>query len=271
MKKNAALILALILAGVALAATQEPLPAGGFHEKMECVKCHFTNYTLDCDQCHDKGINPHPLGIKPTMAVPASLPLDKDGNMVCKTCHKIHGGNKAASYLRNGDPFFSARRAFCFKCHKEGMTGTNPHDAGGGPSRCLFCHDQEKCKDGGTKLAVRKPVDSTCRFCHGASDAGHAGLMGMNAPPPVEGHVNCVSCHDPHGTFDSIYNLRPEVVESLGRTQEKNPHTEEPASCVLCHTKRFPDEIRTAPKKLLYGGNLVMLCLSCHVTVRGHH
>lgn len=265
-----ALILTLAAASPALSLSDPPGPTHGSHGKLACDKCHAGGETADCDKCHEPGYNPHPINIPPTTPVPADLPLDKAGTIRCFTCHRIHGGATADSYIRNGGEYHS-RRVFCFKCHTEGMAGTNPHDARQGPSRCLFCHLPDKAGSVWPSTKIREPVAVTCRFCHGISDAGHARLMGLTAPEPVGGRANCPSCHDPHGTAATIYDLRPEMTGLLGRTQETNPHVESWDKCRMCHTKAFADEIRASEQKLLYGGNVTMLCLSCHVTMRSHH
>lgn len=266
-----ALFTILLAAGASFALGDQPAPLGGSHSGLSCATCHGSGEAADCDRCHETIYNPHPVNIKPTMPVPGDLPVDKSGLMRCFTCHKLHGGNKVDSYLRDTGSYHS-RRTFCFKCHEEGMAGMNPHDARQGPSRCLFCHLADEGKSVWPSSKVRQPVAVTCRFCHGISDAGHARLMGLQVPAgDASGRVNCATCHDPHGTASTIYDLRPEITGVLGRTQESSPHVASADKCRMCHTKPFAEEIRGAEQKLLYGGNVVMLCLSCHVTMRSHH
>ena len=97
-----------------------------------CLECHTVDRTtLETEQaaaraklapdlesrcfvCHDEGPSHH-TGIKPTMPVPATLPLSVDGLITCATCHFVHGEPQGVGdALRiNND-----RGALCLTCHK---------------------------------------------------------------------------------------------------------------------------------------------------------
>jgi predicted CXXCH cytochrome family protein len=94
---------------------------------------------------------------------------------------------------------------------------------------------------------------------------------GPNTKDEKTGTWVCTSCHDPHGTAETAHFLKTEIAVTLVRTKEKNPHRNDIEACGLCHTTSFADEITNLDNKLLYNGNAVMLCISCHITVRGHH
>lgn len=44
-----------------------------------------------CVSCHEEDAESHPVGARPDYPVPADLPLDKDGQVSCLTCHYTHG------------------------------------------------------------------------------------------------------------------------------------------------------------------------------------
>ncbi len=270
MKILAALLTFLLLPLTVSALGDSPAPLTGAHAFLDCAMCHVENGTVDCDTCHTADLNPHPVGVAASMKVPPDMPLGPDGLLRCYTCHRIHGGKPGDSYLRNARTEHG-RRVFCYKCHEQGMAGINPHDARQGASRCLFCHPRE---EGGTVKVSSKPkepVNVVCRFCHGVRDSGHAELLGVNLPDEARRVKNCATCHDPHGTSTTLYDLRPEMAGLLGRVQEKSPHEDGAMSCRLCHVKTFEDDIRKSDVKLLYNDNLDMLCLSCHIAMRSHH
>ena len=97
-----------------------------------CLECHTVDRTtLETEQaaaraklapdlesrcfvCHDEGPSHH-TGIKPTMPVPATLPLSVEGLITCATCHFVHGEPQGVGdALRiNND-----RGALCLTCHK---------------------------------------------------------------------------------------------------------------------------------------------------------
>jgi predicted CXXCH cytochrome family protein len=260
---------------------QPSAPPTGSHAEISCGECHKGPFAADCDACHEpQKNNPHPVGVVASMKVPPELPLGEGGKILCRTCHRIHGGNRADSYLRNGEDCFALRRTFCYRCHAEGMAGTNPHVAKKGSSRCFFCHVSDPSESKKPADTVRRPVNITCRFCHGTSEVGHAILLGATpAMREINGNrsgikpaqPDCTTCHDPHGTAQTTHYLRPVFAETLVRVQDRNPHVPEFEACRSCHTTSFADEITAEDPKFLYGGNLIMLCLSCHTTERGHH
>lgn len=57
---------------------------------------HFaTGPTAMCMPCHEESMDSHPLDVYPKYAVPADLPLDKEGGISCLTCHYTHGSLKS--------------------------------------------------------------------------------------------------------------------------------------------------------------------------------
>lgn len=76
-----------------------------------------------CGTCHKQhhganALKSHPVNRVPTMPVPPDMILDRQGRIVCVTCHAFHG-----AYLnQDGSKQFYLRRSpgktFCFSCHR---------------------------------------------------------------------------------------------------------------------------------------------------------
>lgn len=130
------------LAGVlffasALAASDEPRrenPHAYFRNPDQCLKCHLSTgtqvgpYRLSteadavCMECHPQGRmgRSHPTKARPeekyrAMKVPADLPLDDDGRIMCLTCHTAHGPH-ASYFLRRSSPD-RGFEVLCEACH----------------------------------------------------------------------------------------------------------------------------------------------------------
>lgn|GEM_PF-1923513 len=68
-----------------------------------------------CNRCHgDQGAS-HKTGGKPTMPVPATLPLSADGRLTCATCHFMHSENNSFGDFVRLD---NRRGQLCLSCHK---------------------------------------------------------------------------------------------------------------------------------------------------------
>ena len=83
-----------------------------FHDDIEgvCRRCHEND--------HAKSRLSHPVGVRPTMEIPADMPLDRRGQLSCITCHTFHADWRPAvddnpSLLRRPDG-----KTFCYYCHK---------------------------------------------------------------------------------------------------------------------------------------------------------
>jgi len=109
-------------------------PHAHFRNPDQCPKCHLTpgsrpgpgrlSTTADtvCLECHAKGnMGPsHPVNVRPEekyrkMKVPADLPLDDDGRIMCLTCHTAHGPY-ASYFLRRSSPE-GGPELLCEACH----------------------------------------------------------------------------------------------------------------------------------------------------------
>jgi hypothetical protein len=76
-----------------------------------CGACHIQHHGTDA-------MRAHPVQVAPSMRVPSDMPLDKQGNMQCITCHAFHGDYRD----ENGRKLFYLKRSpgktFCYSCHQ---------------------------------------------------------------------------------------------------------------------------------------------------------
>ncbi len=227
-----------------------------------CLACHADTMTAHGDSglpLHGAG----PVLNEEQRAVLArwGMPWGDQGQLLCVSCHKVHGGAPSGSLLAFGADYGQA----CSECHPDqaGIVGT-PHDltirfpdaenkfgltaaAAGTCSPCHMAHEFPRER-------VPGPGDPAgqCLSCHlaGRVAAGKA-AGGVEHP-----ETSCGECHDPHDRTFGRFLKEPE--DQL---------------CARCHTEqiklrggphditRVPDEPRWAPAARAHGG----LCLSCHV------
>jgi predicted CXXCH cytochrome family protein len=276
---KSALLLLMVLLLFAARAPGADAPAGA-HGELACSACHLGEALVDCDACHAAAENPHPVGVEAPFAARSEFALGPGGLLLCRSCHQVNGGDPALGLVaRNGTAAegFPSRRKFCALCHPAGMEGISAHDAEKGEARCRFCH--ARLPDGGEPAAatLRAPAPRLCSFCHQLEARPHwqaqavAPELPEDGVPTVGRTAECHRCHDPHGTTGTVHYLRPAVARAIGRVQEENPHIESYFACPACHTTSFADKICPPDCALLYGGEIVSLCLSCHVTSPQHH
>jgi predicted CXXCH cytochrome family protein len=93
--------------------------------RSHCILCHTAeppqlsfDPVTTCTKCHEGNVGNHPvvrhpLGKVPKSALPASMPLSPDGEMVCHTCHDPHNRLRHSKMLRA--PYLR----ICALCHRE--------------------------------------------------------------------------------------------------------------------------------------------------------
>jgi predicted CXXCH cytochrome family protein len=175
------------------------------------------------------------------------------GNRACFECHtNITRGFASSAHARLHVPGAKmAGQAGCESCHGPGSR----HIAAGG---------------GKDKFIINPGRDSqACLACHLQV---HAELRLPNRHPVMEGRMNCVQCHDPHGrdimkaagTGLAMARLNESCAEC--HREQAKPHVYEHDAmregCVTCH----------APHGSVHAKMLVErdnnLCLKCHAQVQ---
>ncbi len=99
------------------------------HEEQSCEDCHSVHgmKLLDdsgrvCVKCHEDaaGKDSHPTNITHEGEPPEGLPLSKDGNITCYTCHVLHETEPVVNGLLRKE--FDA---LCITCHFPGVAKGN--------------------------------------------------------------------------------------------------------------------------------------------------
>ncbi len=267
------------------------------HEGISCLKCHQADaqghpqkallfggqVTRLCLSCH-KEVMAHPVGVevknRSVLFALLDLPLGKDREITCITCHNVHPSSETPYLLRGqsyteeeesqGDlgPEGNNYATLCAACHPESFTKKDPHPRG--KEDCLYCHlvstkrvkQDQKLKDFLNKYA--------CTPCHQdivcAYDPGYnpfkdpvvrkkALAQGLEVP---KGRPVCGTCHTPHDTAKGHDFLRPQYLPLARSSRSINPHWKK-IFCLCCHAQE-PE--RGNPH--LKNKDFNRLCQRCH-------
>ncbi|MFQ5479890.1 MAG: cytochrome c3 family protein [Thermodesulfobacteriota bacterium] len=245
---------------------------GAYHDFTgSCLDCHITrplagdrrltlrkDITQLCNECHkqDDGLT-HPVDIKPTMDVPAYLPLDWRGMVTCVTCHEVHDSGFGPNHLRTN----AGGQIFCMLCHDglgskkmHGLSGVSAHMKGKGrlvnaSSYTLF----------GEGMVHLDEMSIKCMSCHdaivGASATSenldilrsrHSNITGLTHPVGVS---YAEAKRKYRGAYRDISELPPQIKFYGGMV-----------GCGTCHSPYAGTHAQLVMDN--YGSNL---CLACHV------
>ncbi len=236
-----------IALGSALAA--EPAPAGRDLMQRAMQQSSDNN----CQRCHKLDpLTSHPVGVTPSMEVPAHLPLEQ-GRMTCVTCHdtaKVHSAgarSEPVSTLR--DPQIG--EAFCTQCH----ISTERSSQSQHPLALGRAHLAMRSAPSGSPVSLGRFDDETnlCLSCHDGLMARDAGT----SPPQFDGlpgnHSIGVSMRQSRGSSSDEALRAPALLDRRIRLFEDR------VGCGSCHSPY------SSEKKLLVMSNRgSQLCLSCH-------
>ena len=193
----------------------------------------------------------------------------------CETCHgpgKAHveaGGGKGVggmiSFAKNDKTPVEKRNAVCLQCHEKTARlywQGSPHESR--QVACTNCHRVMEDVSERRQLA-KATVIETCAQCH---IQRRAQLMRSSHMPLREGKMDCVSCHNPHGTATEKLLKASSVNENCYtcHAERRGPflweHPPVTESCSNCHEPHGTNH----PK--LLKANLRRLCQQCHVESR---
>lgn len=181
-----------------------------------------------------------------------SLVVGSSGEIVCRTCHKVHAAVKGTPLLSLG----TEKAENCFWCHPAMRGKSHGGAAPGTVIQCLECHPVH-----GRKVSDGDPWRTLCRRCHpgtsqhqerdGGRETGRAADLSGFDPRGRKssfGAVTCPTCHDPHGGGE-------------GAKQVRKPYRPNGVLCTTCHTKQ--DTVVLTPHDLRgIAGNSA--CEPCH-------
>jgi DmsE family decaheme c-type cytochrome len=221
----------------------------------------------------------------------------------CEGCHgpgKAHveaGGGKGVggliSFSKKDPTPVDQRNAVCLQCHQK--TARLFWKGSAHESRdvaCTNCHRVMEEVSERRQLAKATVID-TCAQCHVQRKAQ---LMRSSHMPLREGKMDCVSCHNPHGTVtpallkensvnETCYTCHaekrgpflwehPPVMESCanchdphGSNHERMLKVAKPRLCQQCHVEvQHPTTPFTRTSRQFVLGRQ---CLQCHSTIHG--
>ncbi|MBI3565904.1 MAG: DmsE family decaheme c-type cytochrome [Elusimicrobia bacterium] len=180
----------------------------------------------------------------------------------CESCHgagSAHAESGDTSKIVNPKKLDAAATAdLCFTCHKDKsvmMWKTSIHNQNG--VSCTNCHSVHEGQ--GRKSLVRGGTD-TCLQCHKKQKAD---MRLMSHHPVLEGKMECVSCHNPHGGIEG--NLKADSMEEQCfkcHADKAGPfafeHPPVADGCTNCHIPHGSVVDKLLKQPMPY------LCMGCH-------
>ena len=196
-----------------------------------------------------------------------------DAHYGAASCANCHGD--PAKHLESNDPAdirnpgrLPAAEAsqICLTCHRENPAQAHwmgsPHQRKG--VGCLDCHQIHAAAAPDSMVGVAMKTE-TCYKCH--KDV-RSEMQKTSHHPVREGKMNCLSCHDPHGTLTKA-NLVASSVNELCyqcHTEKRGPFLWEHApvreNCLNCHTPHGSNHLK------LQSTSVPFLCQECHANTR---
>lgn len=236
-------------------ATSARAQGGNYVGEDTCVGCHDTEGKSIHQTLHGKAQNPRtPEGVRG-----------------CESCHgpgKAHvdDPSKPDSIRRFTTMTPRSVSETCLTCHSRGnhtQWKGSMHDARN--LSCTTCHSVHSPKSEKAQLKAATPMD-TCVTCHKTEVAK---LQRSGHMPLREGKMDCMSCHNPHGTTNvrmlRVGNWINETCVSC-HAEKRGPflwdHAPVREACNTCHDPHGSNNDRMLVAKL------PMLCQRCHIGTR---
>ncbi|MBZ5671564.1 MAG: hypothetical protein LAO04_17785 [Acidobacteriia bacterium] len=191
-----------------------------------CLACHRDQLTAKTPHGELPGHGQSPILSAAQRAVVAKwgTPTGRDGELLCVSCHRVHGGQPDASLLVERPRYEET----CLACHPQML------DVVGSPHDLRTNHPLEQNSKGMTVLAA-----GSCSACH----LGHGAAR---APAPTAGDPQgqCLNCHQ---DGQCAATKQPGAVDhpKTACTECHNPHErhggnflvqDSAALCLRCHT-----------------------------------
>ena len=211
-----------------------------------------------CATCHqtEDGFS-HPIGVAPTMAVSAALPME-NGVMTCTTCHD-DGETAHARATVDHRPMLRgglSKRALCMQCHEASSRSAAAMHAVGGPAHVAWQGKRTRTTARAGRTFMTQP--ESCMGCHD-------GLISADATPGAVFVSTMNQLSHPIGV-DYSRSARARITQRgvaallPGDSLDERIHLNNgQVTCTSCHS------IYSSEKKLLVMSNdHSRLCLSCH-------
>jgi DmsE family decaheme c-type cytochrome len=189
----------------------------------------------------------------------------------CETCHgpgQAHADSGGDTSKIKRFTTIAPRDASetCLSCHDRGSHANfkgGMHDSRN--VSCVTCHSVHSPKSSRAQLKTASVIE-TCASCHKTEVAK---LQRSGHMPVREGKMDCVTCHNPHGSTNvrmlRIGNWINETCVSC-HTEKRGPflwdHAPVREACNTCHDPHGSNNERMLVAKL------PMLCQRCHIGTR---
>lgn len=231
--------LALLAGSMAFAAPAGPRLDPTQSGQSSCTECHQTT-----------AVRSHPIGVRPTMRVPADLPLES-GLLACTTCHEPdpcdpNSGRSGGAVRRT-----SGNGGLCVRCHERGgLDVESAHAAALG-----LAHPQTP-RAGPSATPARVAASELCLQCHDGSITPDDPIMFRT------GRREAAAAHPVGVPYPTSGRSGRSVDERLAPIATLDPRIELPGgvlACSSCHSL-----YSTEPKLLVMRNTASRLCLSCH-------
>lgn len=247
----------------------------GTDEGDSCLQCH-DGLVRDGREVWDTSLGHHPRNVVPVDELPAFLPLDSQGRLVCTTCHSPHGVVSAAEaeaatssspplvrHSSSGTPFLrldSEADALCLACHTTNAhaelgSGTLARTSSGHPTGLdLVAALKRRAQPG---AGASDPTTASCLSCH----AMHGAKGKHITRDPGDGRT-CLGCHPAMASTSTNHPLgrvpgRDLVAERRG--QHVLLSGDGGIGCLSCHD--MSADMKTGMLRSLPGKSV---CLDCH-------
>ena len=254
-------------------------PAEGIQMTMEITANRRSYIGTDISNDHPVSFNYYEALPNPQLAqtIPPNLRTYGDGNIHCTTCHDPHD-DTFGKFLIMDNTFSN----LCTTCHdnvsgwigsshanstliwispelkhqtvaEHGCSSCHVSHGAGGPKRLLYALEEEKvcypCHDG--SAAAHNIKYQFSKISHHPIESTTIDITGNSHDPAenitfLQGHVECIDCHNPHAANGTLANDVPDQArDASGRlslvkgkditTGTVDPITYEYELCFKCH------------------------------------
>ena len=214
-----------------------------------CTNCHKTDAAFS-----------HPVGMAPSMKVPADLPLH-EGKMACTTCHDNSDADRHMQARRRHDGLLLGSDKgvkLCARCHDPGQTVRGSMHAG----MLGQAHLRWPGRTPRTAGLGAQPADGDSRLCLSC----HDGIIARGVGGMSQNVTGLISDSHPVGM---VYRTNPihagKIDRSISFTATSQLDArirlvEGQVACASCHSPYAAE-----PGRLVMSNLRSNLCLSCHV------
>jgi DmsE family decaheme c-type cytochrome len=219
-----------------------------------------------CATCHDS----QQQGMQGTPHHRASDPRTPAARQGCESCHgpgSAHVSDPVANPVKNFKTMSADEaNATCTSCHNRGehaLWDGSQHESRG--LSCTSCHSVHAPKSTGGQLKAKTQTE-LCASCHRDKVAklDRSGHM-----PVREGKMQCMTCHNVHGSTNVKLLRKGDSISELCTSchaEKRGPflweHAPSRDGCVTCH-----DPHGSSNERMLVAKPPI-LCQRCHVGTR---